>query len=78
MAVSSGDWVSQFDAADELGVSTWRVGALISNGHLQPAEDPAGLAGVSRASLKEEVRWRSEATSWARAVRRLKDVLRWF
>lgn len=35
--VGDDDWTSQFDAADKLGISLYRVGQLIANGTLRAA-----------------------------------------
>ncbi len=55
------DWVSQHDAARELGIHVLRVGFLISNEHLEPAETALREMGVTRDSLDQERRWRSAA-----------------
>lgn len=77
ISVSDGDWVSQFDAADALHVGLYRVGSLIANGHLRAAENSTGEAGVTRASLEQERRWRSSASPFRKTVRLIRDWARW-
>jgi hypothetical protein len=71
------DWVSQHDAARELGIHVLRVGFLISNDHLEPAETALREMGVTRDSLDQERRWRSEAPLLRRAIRPLRDAINW-
>lgn len=84
--VEPGAWVSQWEAAQILGVGILRIGWLVANGHLEPAEteghldgiDMRGPAmGVTRASLKEEQRWRREAPRSRRLRRGLVDTVEW-
>jgi hypothetical protein len=75
--VPAAEWVSQFDAADTLGVSVLRIGGLIANDHLDPAENPEGVAGVTKNSLKREMVWRRNATPWDRLKRAAAFVGRW-
>jgi hypothetical protein len=72
-----GDWVSQLQAAESLGVGIWRVGFLLANGHLSPANAPNGEAGVTVDSLKTEAEWRRHASVIRRMVRPLKDCFNW-
>ncbi|GAA3827939.1 DNA-binding protein [Streptomyces chiangmaiensis] len=51
---------------------------LIANGHLIPAENPAGRAGVTTASVEAEQTWRANATIRARSARCLKNTINWF
>jgi hypothetical protein len=76
-AVSTDDegWVSQFDGAEQLGVSLFRIGLLIASGVLEPAHNPAGQAGVTAASIEHELRWRQTAGLVARAMRAVKEAL---
>lgn len=75
--VPDGEWVSQFDAARELGVNVFRIGALIANGHLEPAENAEGEAGVTRTSLFEELEWRRRSGWLRRLARTAGDLIRW-
>lgn len=76
-AVMDDEWVSQFDAADRLGVSMYRVGQLIANGTLQAAENPAGQAGVTSLSVAAEREWRRTASAASKLRRLLRDLVRW-
>ncbi|MFN2537309.1 MAG: hypothetical protein ABR549_04045 [Mycobacteriales bacterium] len=72
------DWVSQCDAARELGIHILRIGNLISNDHLEPAETASREMGVTRASLDAELRWRREAPRLRRwLLRPMRDSLNW-
>ncbi|MGA5418027.1 DNA-binding protein [Streptomyces pseudogriseolus] len=71
-------WMSQPDAARHLGVTLIRVGMLIANRRLIPAENPAGQAGVTTASVQAEETWRANATKRAKLTRLLKDTINWF
>lgn len=71
-------WLSQPEAARQLGIAVFRIGALIACGHLAPAENPAGKAGVTITSVEAEKTWRDSATYRARAFRLLKDTIGFF
>ncbi|MCX5165288.1 DNA-binding protein [Streptomyces sp. NBC_00264] len=71
-------WMSQPEAARHLGIALTRIGMLIANGHLTPAENPAGRAGVTTASVQAEETWRANATIRAKFARLLKDTINWF
>jgi hypothetical protein len=71
-------WMSQPEAARYLGIALARVGMLLANGHLAPAENPAGRAGVTTASVEAEKTWRANATIRAKSGRLLKDTINWF
>ncbi|KQX69504.1 hypothetical protein ASD48_40520 [Streptomyces sp. Root1310] len=71
-------WMSQPEAARHLGVTLIRVGMLIANRRLTPAENPAGQAGVTTASVQAEKTWRANATQRAKLTRLLKDTINWF
>ncbi|THA90022.1 DNA-binding protein [Streptomyces sp. LRa12] len=71
-------WMSQPEAAHYLGIALLRVGMLIANAHLTPAEDPAGRAGVTTVSVEAEKTWRADASIRAKAIRLLKDTTNWF
>ena len=71
-------WMSQPEAACHLGVTLIRVGMLIANRRLMPAENPAGQAGVTTASVQAEETWRANATKRAKLARLLKDTINWF
>ncbi|WP_333735688.1 DNA-binding protein [Streptomyces sp. IBSBF 2806] len=71
-------WMSQPDAARHLGVTLIRVGVLIANRRLIPAENPAGRAGVTTAGVLAEETWRANATKRAKLTRLLKDTINWF
>ncbi|WP_121709075.1 DNA-binding protein [Streptomyces sp. E5N91] len=71
-------WMSQPEAARRLGVTLIRVGMLLANRRLIPAENPAGQAGVTIASVQAEETWRANAKKWAKLARLLKDTINWF
>ena len=71
------EWVSQADAATDLGVSVGKVGFLIASGHLEPSETATGEMGVSRASLDRERAWRLGTSRLGRRRRAAKDALSW-
>ena len=71
-------WMSQPEAARHLGVTLIRVGMLIANRRLIPAENPAGQAGVTTASVQAEETWQANATKRAKLARFLKDTINWF
>lgn len=71
-------WMSQPEVARRLGVTLIRVGMLIANRRLIPAENPAGQAGVTTASVQAEEAWRVNATKRAKLARLLKDTINWF
>lgn len=75
--VEDQDWMSQFDAAEALHCSAFRIGSLIANEHLVPAETEAGVAGVTKASVDAEHEWRSSVSMFRRALRVLQDTVRW-
>ena len=71
--VSDSEWVSQFDAAADLGVSLFAVLQFLWVRRLVPAEDSCGRGGVTRSSLEEKLAWRRKSTLGQRFVRRVKD-----
>jgi hypothetical protein len=68
-------WISQPDAAQLLGVTVIRIGALIACGHLAPAENSAGQAGVTTASVRTETEWRQTAPIRAKLTLLIKDTI---
>ena len=76
--VDSPAWVSQREAARELNVAVSRIGLLIANEHLEPAEDRERNMGVTRISLDAECRWRRETPLAVRLLRPLRDTVNWF
>ncbi|MFB7225423.1 DNA-binding protein [Streptomyces sp. NPDC056227] len=71
-------WLSQPEAAQHLGISMARLGLVLACGHLTPAENPAGRAGVTIASVQAEKSWRENATIRAKTTRLLKDTIGFF
>ncbi|MFE9820486.1 DNA-binding protein [Streptomyces sp. NBC_00236] len=71
-------WLSQPEAARQLGIALFRIGVLIACGHLAPAVNSAGRAGVTIAGVEAEKSWRGSATRRAKALRLLKDSIRFF
>jgi hypothetical protein len=55
-------------------VALVRIGALIACGHLAPAENSAGRAGVTITGGQAERTWRDSATYRAKSVCLLKDT----
>ncbi|OKJ75048.1 DNA-binding protein [Streptomyces sp. CB02460] len=76
--VADDAWLSQPEAARQLGIALFRIGALIACGHLAPAENSAGSAGVTITSVQAEKTWRDSATYRAKARRVLKDTIGFF
>jgi hypothetical protein len=74
--VDGEQWMSQFQAADALGVSMMRVGLLIQSGQLEPVHNPAGQAGVSTTSVKREQQRRHGAGPVRRLRLGVLDALR--
>lgn len=74
-AVENREWMSQFDAANALDVGVFRIGALIGNRHLVPAENESGEAGVTRTSVEREQAWRSSASFLRRVIRMVRDAV---
>src|SRR5690242_658867 len=72
------EWVSQREAGKLLGVSLGRVGWRILCGHLVPAQDSRGAAGVTRSSIAKDQEWLAAASWWAKAFRVLKGLARGF
>jgi len=70
------EWVSQYQAAKELDVHIFRIGVLITNDHLVPAENDAREMGVTRGSLEAEKTWRAQASLTKKGFRLLKDFLK--
>ncbi|MFE4959208.1 DNA-binding protein [Streptomyces sp. NPDC056653] len=71
-------WLSQPEAARQLGIALFRIGALIACGHLAPAKNSAGRAGVTIISVQAGKTWRDSATYRAKALRPLKDTIGFF
>lgn len=78
VTAADADWLSQPDAARLLGMATGRIGLLIANGHLEPAHNHAGWAGVTRQSVEIERQWREQSTLGKRFSRVFRDLLHWF
>lgn len=76
--VADDAWLSQPEAARQLGTALFRIGALIACGHLAPAENSAGRTGVTITSVQAEKTWRDTATYRAKALRLLKDTIGFF
>ena len=74
-SVGDDEWLSQPDAAARLGIAVIRVGVLIACEHLVPAHNPAGHAGLTRASVDTEHHWRQNATLRAKLTRLAKDTI---
>ena len=74
--VEDDQWVSQFDAAEILGISLLRVGFLIQGGRLEPVHNPSRQAGVSRQTVKRERQRRADAGALRRAWLFAADVAR--
>lgn len=74
MEVAPEQFVSQQDAARELGAAVFTVGRLIAEGRLRAATCE-GIAGVTRASLQEELAQREKRFWRVRAF--LRSLLHW-
>lgn len=75
--VSADHFVSQSDAARQLGISQARVLGRILCEHLEGVQDQQGNEGVSRDSLVKELRWQAEAGRFARVRRAIWNVVQW-
>lgn len=74
--VSPGEFVSQEEAADVLGLrSHLTIGVYIARGILQPARTADGNRGVTRSSLDTELEWQRTASTMQRLRRRLGGLL---
>ena len=71
-------WSSQSEAVRRLGVTLIRVGILIANRRLIPAENPAGQAGVTTVSVQAEETWRAKAMKRAKLARFMKETINRF
>jgi hypothetical protein len=78
LRVADDAWLSQPEAARQLGITLFRIGVLIACGHLRPAENSAGRAGVTITSVQAEKTWRDSATYRAKTLRLLKDMIGFF
>ena len=74
--VDDGGWVSQFEAADRLGVSMMRIGFLIQNGRLDPVHSASGQAGVLSETVEREAARRADAGPVKRVWLLLMDAAR--
>lgn len=72
--VDDNDWISQFDAADRIGVSIVRVGFLIQGGRLEPVHNAAGQAGIFKETVEREATRRDGAGALKRAWFLLADA----
>ena len=72
--VDDNDWISQFDAADRVGVSMARIGFLIQGGRLEPVHNAAGQAGVFKKTVEREATRRDGASPLKRAWFLLADL----
>ncbi|MCX4583773.1 hypothetical protein [Streptomyces sp. NBC_01481] len=60
--VEDNAWMSQPEAAHQLGVTLARLGMLIADGHPDTGAEPGRQAGVTIASVQAEETWRANAT----------------
>lgn len=74
--VDSADWVSQVEAATQLGVSVMRLGLWVSSRRLTPAHSSTGQAGVTKESLDSVRRERLGAGPFRRFGQLIIDVWR--
>lgn len=72
--VDDNDWISQFDAADRIGVSMARIGFLIQGGRLEPVHNAAGQAGVFKETVEREATRRDGTGPLKRAWFLLADL----
>ena len=72
--VDSANWVSQFDAVEQLGVLWMRVALWISSRRLVPAHNSIGQAGVTRESVESVLRKRLGAGRRSRCWQFLADM----
>lgn len=62
-------WVSQHEAASQLGMSVLRVSHLGTKDDLEFAHSPDGERGFTRASVDELAEWRRRASFPKRLLR---------
>lgn len=69
------EWVSEYEAAEMLGISEFRLSFVIFNQHLDPVKNSQGIKGVARKSLAKEVKWRRDAPLSKKILRVLGDIV---
>ncbi|GAA2481996.1 MULTISPECIES: DNA-binding protein [Actinomycetes] len=72
------EWLSQSDAARELGISRLRVVGRIFSGHLASARSRRGESGVTRASVAKDREWLATASRRAKFFRAFADLFLWW
>ena len=77
MQVRDEDWMDLQGAAEELGVSRWRLRLLVANGHIYRARNSNGDLGAALDSVHAEAQWRHGASALKRARRLAGDALTW-
>ena len=75
--VEDAEWVSQYDAAKELGLSMFRLSFVLANDHLDSVENSKNEQGVTRKSLVVEKQWRQNASLFKKFIRILSDIINW-
>jgi hypothetical protein len=71
------EWLSQYEAAQKLGISMVRVGWRILGGYLTPAHNSKNEAGVTRMSVELDREWIASASRRAKSIRVFKGLARW-
>jgi hypothetical protein len=72
------EWISQYGAAEALGISLRRVVWRIMGDHLDAAQNSEGVAGVTRTSVERDRQWTADASLGAKLRRFLTDLLKVF
>lgn len=75
--VSEPEFVSQEQAAAELGITVGRVGWRIACEHLDAAENADRKMGVTRLSLDKELAWQRTAGIGRRVRRQVWNLVQW-
>lgn len=81
--VDEAEWMSQYDAAEALGINIVRVGWLVANDHLDAVETTGQVwpdsgrpvPGVTREGVERELRWRQETARWRKLRRVVADLM---
>lgn len=77
VACPDNEWMSQSEAARELGISIVRVGWRIACGYLTPAHNSKHEAGVTRTSVELDRDWLAAASWKSKSFRTFKGLVRW-
>lgn len=77
LTVPEAEFVSQEQAAAELGIPVGRVGWRVACEHMDAAENAARKMGVTKSSLDKELAWQRTAGIGRRVRRQVWNVIQW-